>query len=179
MAMHTSKIVNPYDHTLALSLTVTERFARSLEIARTIVVANGYQALSDFPCVPADGAGEAELSKLESRLRTQLPSEYRQFLTICRYLKIDDGCEVGGFDHHGLYVTQRPWVSKEHRTGVPYLVFANYWRFADGDQLMFDLSDDSHAVVAYLHEHGPLYESYAPSFSLALWRLVREAQHEA
>jgi hypothetical protein len=28
--------------------------------------------------------------------------------------------------------------------------------------------------VAYLHEHGPLIEDYAPSFSLALWRLVSE-----
>jgi hypothetical protein len=39
---------------------------------------------------------------------------------------------------------------------------------------MFDLDDPSTSVVAYLHEHGPLIENYAPSFSLALWRLVSE-----
>jgi hypothetical protein len=55
-------------------------------------------------------------------------------------------------------------------------VFANYWPFADGDQLMFDLSDPSHPVVAYLHDYGPLYEAHAPSFSLALWRLVFEKE---
>ena len=104
-----------------------------------------------------------------------LPDEYRQFLMISRYLKIDDGFEVGGLDHEGVYVTEVPWVSRKHRPGVDYLVFANYWRYADGDQLMFDLSEPSQPVVAYLHEHGPLFEAYAPSFSLALWRLVHEA----
>jgi hypothetical protein len=39
---------------------------------------------------------------------------------------------------------------------------------------MFDLTDPARPVVAYLHEHGPLFENYAPSFSLALWRLVHE-----
>jgi hypothetical protein len=53
-------------------------------------------------------------------------------------------------------------------------VFGHYWRYADGDQLLFDLDDPATPVVAYLHEHGPLYEQYAPSFSLALWRMVNE-----
>ena len=34
----------------------------------------------------------------------------------------------------------------------------------------------SPVVVAYLHEHGPLYEGFAPSFSLALWRMVHEGR---
>ena len=72
-------------------------------------------------------------------------------------------------------MTEVPWVSEQHRTGEKYLVFANYWRYADGDQLMFDLSGPSQPVVAYLHEHGPLFKFDAPSFSLALWRLVHEA----
>jgi hypothetical protein len=29
-------------------------------------------------------------------------------------------------------------------------------------------------VVAYLHQHGPSFERYAPSFSLALWRMLNE-----
>jgi hypothetical protein len=176
MAVHTNTIVPAFDFDAALSLTVPERFARCLETARSLVADNRYQALSDFPCVPALGATEAELAHLESRIETQLPPEYRQFLSRCRYLKLDDGCEIGGLDHNGIYVTERPWISDEHRPGVRYLVFANYWRFADGDQLMFDLSDPVSPVIAYLHEHGPLYEFYAPSFSLALWRLVHEAE---
>ena len=47
-----------------------------------------------------------------------LPGEYRGFLEVCRYLKIDDGTEIGGLDYDGLYVTERPWLSKDHRAGV-------------------------------------------------------------
>ena len=107
-----------------------------------------------------------------------LPAEYRQFLALCRYLKMSDGIEIGGFRQEGMYVTEVPWVSDKHRQGVKYLVFANYWRYADGDQLMFDMTDPNHPVVAYLHEHGPLFERYAPSFSLALWRLLHEYEDE-
>jgi hypothetical protein len=39
---------------------------------------------------------------------------------------------------------------------------------------MFDLSEPGTPVIAYLHEHGPLFEIYALSFSFALWRLVHE-----
>lgn len=175
MTDHTSHIVPPYDFTEALALPVHERFTYSLDSAKAIIAENGYQEFSDFPCVPSVGATRAELGQLESDLGIALPSEYKQFLARCRYLKIDDGLEIGGFDHEGLYVTESPWVSGEHRAGTTYLVFANYWRFADGDQLMFDLSDNRHPVIAYLHEHGPLFELYAPSFSLALWRLTHEA----
>ncbi len=119
-------------------------------------------------------ATEEELSDLEDQLGASLPKEYRSFLSTCRYLKIDDGIEIGGFDHNGVYVTEMPWISEEHRPGKKYLVFADYWQYADGDQLMFDLSEKDLPVIAYLHEHGPLFEFYAPSFSLALWRLVHE-----
>ena len=179
MTTHTNRIVQPYDFSQALPLSVPLRFAHSLDRARSVVAASEYQRFSDFPCVPEVGGTESEISQLESVLGRPLPPEYRAFLTICRYLKIDDGCEIGGFAHDGVYVTERPWISDEHRPGVSYLVFANYWRFADGDQLMFDLSDPTYPVVAYLHEHGPLFESYAPSFSLALWRLVDEMEEGA
>ena len=178
MAQHTNTVVPPYDFSEAQRLTVDERINRSLETARRRVMDNGYQSISDFPCVPTIGATAEELAKLESKLKKSLPEEYRHFLSRCRYLKIDDGSEVGGFDHNGIYVTENPWVSNVHRTSVQYLVFANYWRFADGDQLMFDLTDPTYPVIAYLHEHGAIFELYAPSFSLALWRLVHETDDE-
>jgi hypothetical protein len=178
MATYTNKAVLSYDFSPATFLTVSERFASSLKLARSISIANGYQSVSDFPCVPDVGASESEISSLEFTIGIRLPAEYREFLAICRYLRIEDGCEIGGLDYKGVYVTQRPWVSKSHDSELRYLVFANYWRFADGDQLMIDLSSDSRPIIAYLHEHGPLFEAYAPSFSLALWRLVHEKNDE-
>jgi hypothetical protein len=178
MAKYTNDVVPLYDFGPASELTLAARFARSLEVARSIAAANGYQSFSDFPCVPDFGASADELSNLESKIGLALPLEYREFLAVCRYLRIEDGCEIGGLDYNGVYVTQKPWVSRVHDANLRYLVFANYWRYADGDQLMFDLSDDCYSVIAYLHEHGPLYELYAPSFSLALWRLVHEKQKE-
>lgn len=178
MADHTNIIVPPYDFSVALGLSPEDRIARSLEVARRLVAKSGYQEICDWPCVPNSGATSEELAKLETNLGVPLPDEYRHFLSLCRYLKIDDGCEIGGLDFNGVYVTEHPWISDKHRAAVRYLVFANYWRFADGDQLMFDLTDPTYPVVVYLHEHGPLYELYAPSFSLALWRLVHETEDE-
>jgi hypothetical protein len=176
VAKHTNKIVEPFDFSQALRLSLPQRFSHSLDRARSIIAASDYQDISNFPCVPEQGGSEVEISQRESILGRPLPPEYRAFLSICRYLKIDDGCEIGGLPHDGIHVAAVPWISDEHRPGTSYLVFANYWRFADGDQLMFDLSDPDYPVVAYLHEHGPLYELYAPSFSLALWRLVHEIE---
>jgi hypothetical protein len=126
----------------------------------------------DVPCVPP-GATEAEIQEFEQTNGVALPSEYREFLKVARYLKIDDGMEVGGLPLE-LSITETPWVSRDHRRGVKYLVFANYWYYADGDQLMFDLSEPGQPIVAYLHDHGPLFEAFAPTFSLALWRLIHE-----
>lgn len=174
MATHTSKIIPRFNFTEALRVPVQERFDRSLVRARRI--AAGYQKYCSAPCVPPTGASETELAQMEAALGLPLPVEYRLFLERCRYLKMGDGFEVGGFDHEGLFVTEVPSVSDEHRAGVRYLVFANYWWYADGDQIMFDLTDPTHPVVAYLHDHGPAFESFAPSFSLALWRLVHELE---
>jgi hypothetical protein len=174
MGSHTGLIVPPFDFTSPERLSERERLRICLERAKEIVSSNGYQDISDFPCVPETGASDAELQTLESQLGISLPADYRRFLSLCRYLKLDDGQEVGGFDHAGLFVAQPPWVSDQHRKGVEYLVFANYWQYADGDQLMFDLSEPGTPVIAYLHEHGPLFEMYAPNFSFALWRLVHE-----
>ena len=67
-------------------------------------------------------------------------------------------------------------MSTEHLRGSRYLVFGHYWAYADGDQLLYDVDSQSAKVIAYLHEHGPLYESYAPSLSLALWRMIDEIE---
>jgi len=174
MASHTSKVVPVFDFSQAITLPLMDRYRICLERARQMVVENRYQSHSDFPCVPDVGATNEELRSFETKFGITLPDEYRQFLSICRYLKIDDGREIGGLDHDGVYYTEIPWVSDAHRPGVNYLVFANYWCYADGDQLMFDLTEPQVPVVVYLHEHGPLYEYFAPSFSLALWRLVHE-----
>jgi hypothetical protein len=179
MATHTSEVVPPFDFRAAEALPISERFHICLERARNIVAENGYGDFAEAPCVPDAGASEIELQEMETRLGVPLPAEYRRFLALCRYLKMSDGTEIGGLSHAGLYVTEVPWLSSEHRPGVDYLVFANYWRYADGDQLMFDMTDDGGPVIAYLHEHGPLFEFYAPSFSLALWRLVHEGEDGA
>lgn len=177
MATHTSEVVPPFDFSDAEALPISERFRICLERVRAIVAENGYGNYAEAPCIPDAGASETELQKMETDLGAPLPSEYRRFLALCRYLKLSDGLEVGGLSYEGLYVTEAPWLSSEHRSGVDYLVFANYWQYADGDQLMFDMTDPNTPVVAYLHEHGPLFEFYAPSFSLALWRLVHEREN--
>ncbi len=165
-----------FDFTEALKLSVPDRYTRCLQIAKKQAL--GYQKFCDYPCVPDAGASNDEIARLRSELDgATVPPEYDAFLRRCRYVKIDDGTEVGGFDHEGLYVTEVPWLSTQHRKGYRYLVFANYWKYSDGDQLMIDLDDPSHPVIAYLHSHGPLFESYAPSFSLALWRLVHEEEN--
>jgi hypothetical protein len=98
-----------------MALTVSQRITRSLEKARERVAQNDYQQFSDFPCVPRDGATDSELAQLKDDVGGSLPTEYREFLTRCRYLKINDGCEIGGCAHDGIYVTEVPWVSDQHR----------------------------------------------------------------
>jgi hypothetical protein len=53
-------------------------------------------------------------------------------------------------------------------------MLGDYWRYADGDQLVMPLSGEKNKVFLYLHEHGPNIEEFAPSFSLALWRTAHE-----
>jgi hypothetical protein len=173
MATHTNEIVPYFDFTEALRLNPDQRMRLCVERVRDCLIGDGIWDIFGVPPVPESGATEEELQWLELKQGVSLPSEYRAFLKTHRYLIMDDGRKVWGFDHQGLSIGG-PWVSDEHRARVRYLVFADYWNYADGDQLMFDLSESNQTVVAYLHEHGPLYEEFAPSFSLALWRMVRE-----
>ena len=173
MAMHTNLVVKDFDFSDALRLTSQERMRSCVERVRNRLHDNGDWGVFGLPPVPEVGASEEELKELEAQLGMRLPQEYRQFLQDWRYLAIEDGLQVWGFPQGGIGIGT-PWVSDEHRLGVTYLVFGYYWGFADGDQLMFDLSESNQEVVLYLHEHGLLYESFAPSFSLALWRMVDE-----
>lgn len=173
MASHTNEIVPPFDFTAALRLSPEERMRQSVRRIEDRLSKIMRRDRSGIAPVPHTGASESELRELEVELGIALPTEYRAFLRQWRYLQIDDGREIWGFSI-GDNSLETPWVSDQHRDGVNYLVFGNYWEHADGDQLLFDLSETDGAVVVYLHEHGPLFESFAPSFSLALWRMTAE-----
>lgn len=159
---HTRTFLEPYDFNQALEITVAERFQICIDRVEK------YFENADDPLVMPDGATTEELTDLEHELGIALPPEYAQFLRRWRYFDIDDGQAI-----YGLGVN-KPWLSTDHRHPYRYLVFGDYWSQSDGDQLMFDLNEPDFPVVVYLHDHGPLIEYFAPSFSLALWRIVHE-----
>lgn len=168
-----NQVIPAFDFSDAEALSVDERISVSVERARATIAEFGLAQFHDAPMIPP-GASEEEIALLERQLGVALPAEYKRFLGSYRYLLLDDGFSIGGFDFEGVHYSEAPWVSDEHNAPTEYLVFGAYCAYADGDQLMFDLSTTDQPVVAYLHEHGPLFEAYAPSFSLALWRLVAE-----
>jgi hypothetical protein len=173
MATHTNEIVPAFNFSVALQYSHEERMRLCVERVRHRLITQGEWDIFGVPPVPASGSRPLELKRLEADLGVPLPTEYRAFLRQWRYLVMDDGLRLWGLDHDGVRIGT-PWLSEDHRPGVKYLVFGDYWGYADGDQLMFEIGDPQEAVVAYLHEHGPLYEAFAPSFSLALWRMVEE-----
>jgi hypothetical protein len=173
MARSRNLIVPAFDFSPALLLPVQERMRQCVNRVRERLTKEGHWDIFGIPPVPDIGATPEELQAIEAKLGVQLPEEYRAFLGSWRYLILDDGLVVWGLDHEGVSVG-RPWVSNKHRSGVRYLVFGYYWGYADGDQLLIDLDEPKYPVAVYLHEHGPLFESFAPSFSLALWRMVEE-----
>lgn len=173
----TAQVLPKFDFAEAAGLSVDERFQISISRARAKLAEGNLQDYFDAPMIPA-GATEDELRKLEAELGTKLPHEFRKFLTLHRYLLLGDGMNIGGLDHDGVHHAEPLWVSTDHAPKRKYLVFGAYWAYADGDQLMFDVSKPTQPVVAYLHEHGPRIEPFAPSFSLALWRLVSDLHDE-
>ncbi len=162
-----------YDFADAKQLSPDDRMRLSVEHAHDRMVRSGLWDLYDIPPVPERGASEEELQHLDARLGTRLPAEYRTFLRHWRYLIIDEGLQIWGFGHKGVTIGSQ-WRSTEYRSGYEYLIVGDYWNYADGDQLMFDMNDRGHSVYVYLHEDGPAYELFATSFSLALWRMVHE-----
>jgi hypothetical protein len=173
----TENVLPTFEFADAARFSIDERFENCISKARAKLAEGGLQEYFDAPMIPA-GASEAELRKLEADLGIELPNEFRKFLTLHRYLLLGDGMNIGGLDHDGVHHAEHVWVSTDHASDVNYLVFGAYWAYADGDQLMFDLSKPTQPIVVYLHEHGPRIEPFAPSFSLALWRLVSDMDDE-
>jgi hypothetical protein len=165
-------VVPHFDFAEPLGLTLADRLSRVSIRARSRRRAS-YEEDLGAPCVP-DGASDAELSALGRQLGIPLPNEYAAFLRLHRYLLLSDGLEVSSLDHDGVHYANSPWVSEEHMPGRRFLVMGDYWTYADGDQLLVDLDDPQASVLVYLHEDGPQLEPFAPSVSLAIWRLVHE-----
>ena len=172
MSWQPNRVIREFDFTDALRLPVDERLRVCVAHVEKRLTDRGWLGIFGVPPIPSRGASKGELNDLRLRTDVPLPEEYERFLRHWRYLIFDDGYKICGLDHDGVTIGW-PWLSDQHQTGHRHLVFGDYWRYADGDQLMFDLDDPTTPVVAYLHEY-PLIEHYAPSFSLALWRMVRE-----
>ena len=191
---YTTTLLESYDFTDALALTLEERFNSCIKRIENFHRQIGYPAPSarDAGCVlvemdeagsqishlqlpeppiPSTGTTQSEIEKFEGRLGITLPTEYSQFLRLWRYLDIYDGYRIWPPDSPNLK-DLTPYISGDHRPPYKYLLFGDYWNFADGDGLMFDLNTPQSPVVLYLHDYGPLIEYFAPSFSLALWRIV-------
>jgi hypothetical protein len=176
MSKKPKRVIERFDFTDALKLPVEERMRLCVSHVTQRLTDGGLLDIFGIPPIPSRGASEEELDALRMRTGVSLPDEYARFLRKWRYLILDDGYQVWGLDHDGVTIGS-PWLSDQHRTGRRYLVFGYYWRYADGDQLLFDQDDPKTPVMAYLHEY-PLIEHYAPSFSLALWSMVHEWLHD-
>ena len=79
---------------------------------------------------------------------------------------------IGGLDWNGVYNQGSPWVSDQHSTDGLCLVLGYCNQYADGDQWLMLPGEER--VLLYLHEFDARIEEFAPSFSLALWRVVHE-----
>ena len=57
----------------------------------------------------------------------------------CRYLSLADGLHIYGISvsiEEGVSDCSQPWLSDEHPTKTSCWVIGDYWRYADGDQLL-------------------------------------------
>lgn len=185
-------IILPYDFSEAMALTAEERIDRAI---RRVREHDDWEdplqwQSDDFIQAPPTGS-ESEIRELENSLGAELPTDYRLFIARHRFLSVGDGLEIGGLDagtvsHDGerlpMSVVPSPW-RVEMDSAVPadrYIAIGQLWQYADGDQLLLDLQSDEKGVYAYLHDPppnpvgAPLIEFYAPSVSLAIWRMVDE-----
>lgn len=169
-----------FDFGAALGRSPREVIAESVEWFRERQVARELVGL--FDPIPLSAASTGEITALEESVGVSLPGEYRVFLKTTRSITVDDGARIFGVLGSGSTAGE-PWISDGHMAGRQFLVFGDYWGFADGDQLLFDMSIPSEAVFLYLHDppfdrggptRRPCLEEYASSFSLALSRLVSD-----
>lgn len=166
--MYTNKILPSFDFSPIAGKQTEQIIQDSIDRYRNRV--KPIQQYFPEPMLPEPGGSETELDEMESALGIPLPVGYREFLRRVRYAVLDDGIQVWGLDHNGISYG-RPWLSDDHKPGARFLVFGHYWRYADGDQLLTPVDTEDQSVVCYLHEHGPLFEIFAPSFPAALWRI--------
>lgn len=165
--------VGEFDFSPVIGLSADVVLRQSIDSIGRTLAQTRYDRVSRMPPVPPRGAADHELTALESALGAELPADYRTLLSRFRYIRIDDGFSIYGFDWEGV-TTGGPWISARHPVQGRALVFGDYWRFADGDQLLQLIDVAGQPVVAYLHEHGPSVEFFAPSVLLALWRMANE-----
>ena len=122
-------ILPPYDFSEALSLLVPER----LDACLKALLSRGLEEVTlGVAPIPDEGATEAELREVERVNGEPLPPEYRAFLSLCRYLELDDGQTIWGVGHadgDGPADTFAPWVSEDHGTAAPCWVIGDYWRY--------------------------------------------------
>ncbi len=166
-------IIPAYDFTEARGLTPLQRLMHAVN---TVQVRNLNPLISlykDLSLIPPFGATDAEVDALEQRIGVSLSSEYRLLLNHCRYLQLGVGLSIWGLNYEGISIGS-PWVLQNLTPGRSYLVIGDFCRYGDGDQVMIDLSDDKQSVIVYLHEEETKVHFFAPSLSLAIWRMVTE-----
>lgn len=157
-------VLPPYDFSVALALPVTERFEQSVAILQQHAQAEAAIVGEDLlPLQP--GFSEDQITEMEQVQKAPFAPEVKDFL---RHWKRGGG--MSGISFYGPDC----WVEDELAAKGSFLMIGDYWRYADGDQLVMPLSSATEKVFLYLHEHGPKIEEFAPSFSLALWRMVHE-----
>jgi hypothetical protein len=167
-------LLPPFDFSTASRLSVDARVQQCIATIQQLHAESDYLDLCELPPLPMSGASPEELSALEYALALTLPDDYRYLLSICRYVEIAPGACIYGLSYNGIYLSGPPYVLDDLAIPGTFLAIGDYWRFADGDQLLLALDDPDQPVVTYFHEDGPRIEYFAPSVSLALWRLTYE-----
>ncbi len=130
-----------------------------------------------------DGATEEEIEKKEEQLKIPLPKSYRNFLRLTRGFWLFGGSVQFGSQHpffhnfpklEDLNNAQKKVVEMKGGGWPPpsdgMLCFVEYFRDADGDQVLFDVSNglinNEYPVYYYSHEsRPPTVEKLANSFS--------------
>lgn len=147
MDRFTQIVIPEFDFSEAEGFTAAERIDHCITHASQL--AADYPMYEGIPPVSQVGATSQEIDALELTVGVSIPLELRSFWTRCRYLCLDDGMNIGGFDHGGVCVAESIWLSLDHLPGRRFLVVGAYWRFADGDQLLIDLDDPSFPVIRH------------------------------
>ena len=145
-----------YDFSNALSLNVEDRITKAIEF------------IKEFSNVILDsGASEIEISNLESEIGISFPTDYVRFLKKYRFFRFHDGLQIFGIQ---TVKNGKHWVKKPYKfgkrfnfSGIPYIKYPKFFAYLD----------DINGVI---YRSGP--ELFAPSFSLAFWRMCKERKEK-